>query len=449
MGAAKKYAFWLQSAKYTAIQKFAVLGIGVVSFMLLSRVLGPESFGVWGLFITISTICEAIRLTLIKNAYIRFSQQSDINLQGVIQSATFLVSLAVTIIFAVGLLALAKPLAGWLNAPSLSVMLSWYLPALFVGWIFSHFEIIFSSRMDFRANCWMYCVRQGVLLLLIIAAVVAGFSPTPIHLSGIYLVSMITGTLAGAYFINPYLKWDIGNAREWMNRLVGFGKFVFGNNLFAMLFRNTDIFLVSRFFGTTSSAYYNSCLRIGNLVDMPSQVFSDILFPKAAAYNPSDKEPIKNLYEKSVGAMLVFSLPALLFLLLFPELVLRVLAGEAFVQAAPILRITACFGFVLPFLKQFGNTMDATGRPQVGFRVMALAFVVNLGANWIGIRLLGVLGAAWGTAFTYLLIFAISQVILYNRFNIRVRNIFKFMFRYYGELWDMCSAKFFNRKRGT
>lgn len=445
--AAKKYSYWLQSAKYTAIQKFSVLGIGVASFMLLSRVLGPESYGVWGLFITISTICEAIRLTLIKNAYVRFSQQYDISLQGVIQTATFLVSLVVTIVFAIGLSFLAAPLSNWLNAPSLSVMLLWYVPALLAGLIFSHFEIIFSARMDFRANCWMYCVRQGVLLLLIVAVVISGFSPTPIHLSGIYLVSILAGTLTGVYFIKPYLRWDRSNISDWTKRLVGFGKFVFANNLFSMLFRNTDIFLVSKFFGTSISAYYNACLRIGNLVDMPSQVFSDILFPKAASYNTSDKEPIKNLYEKSVGAMLVFSLPVLPFLLLFPEFVLRMLAGEQFVQAAPMLRITACFGFMLPFLKQFGNIMDAIGKPQVGFRLMALAFVVNLAANWVGIKLLGVPGAAWGTGFTYLLIFVISQIILYNRFNIRLKNIFNFMCGYYGELWNMCLSKLFNRTK--
>ena len=44
----KKYSYWIHSGKYTAIQKFSVLGMGIVSFMLLTRVLGPEGFGVWG-----------------------------------------------------------------------------------------------------------------------------------------------------------------------------------------------------------------------------------------------------------------------------------------------------------------------------------------------------------------------------------------------------------------
>ncbi len=32
----KKYSYWVNSGKYTAIQKFSVLGMGIISFMLLN-----------------------------------------------------------------------------------------------------------------------------------------------------------------------------------------------------------------------------------------------------------------------------------------------------------------------------------------------------------------------------------------------------------------------------
>jgi O-antigen/teichoic acid export membrane protein len=112
-------------------------------------------------------------------------------------------------------------------------------------------------------------------------------------------------------------------------------------------------------------------------------VLADVSFTKASRIDNRDKAAVRNMYEKTTGAIMVFSLPALLFILCFPELVLHVLAGKEFVKAAPILRITAFFGFVLPFLKQYGTIMDATGFPHINFRTNLLAFVLNIAFNYI------------------------------------------------------------------
>jgi O-antigen/teichoic acid export membrane protein len=121
------------------------------------------------------------------------------------------------------------------------------------------------------------------------------------------------------------------------------------------------------------------------------------------------------MYERTVGAILVFSIPALLVLILFPTLILHFLAGGKFMMAAPVLRITAFFGFTLPFLKQFGTIMDATGHPDTNFRVMFLALCIDIVANLLGVHFLGVIGAAIGTATTYFIIFIVIQTILYKK----------------------------------
>jgi O-antigen/teichoic acid export membrane protein len=140
------------------------------------------------------------------------------------------------------------------------------------------------------------------------------------------------------------------------------------------------------------------------------------------------------MYEKSVGAILIFSLPALIVLIIMPTLILQILAGNQYIIAAPILRITAFFGFTLPFLKQFGTIMDATGHPDINFRVMFLALCINIVANLTGVHFFGIIGAAFGTAFTYAVIFVVTQVILYKRYNIQLLNVFKNTFSFYGEI---------------
>src|ERR1700744_250034 len=334
----KKYSYWINSGKYTAIQKFSVLGMGVVSFILLTRIMDTTGYGIWGLFFTITSITETARTALLKNAFIRFMNQTPEEEHGRLQSATLIINVGLSVILAFLFLLLAYPVAAWLKAPELASMLQWYALTLVITVMFSQSEMLLNAKMDFRGICWMYCVRQGLLLAPIAVCFFFRWMVTPWILSFFYLGSVLVGGIVGALFARRYVKWNFYGYRPLMTRLWQFGKFVFGNNVSSLLFRSTDNFISSHYFLPSIAGYYNACLRIGNLVDIPSPVLGDVLFPKVAKFNSSDKGAIRHMYERTVGAILVFSIPALLVLVLFPTLILHILAGGKYLQAAPILR---------------------------------------------------------------------------------------------------------------
>ncbi len=435
MSVGKKYHYWISSGQYTGIQKLVTLLAGIISFMMLARILGPSGFGVWGLFLTISAIIETARTALVKNAFIRFSGQleereSDAGLQG----GAFLLSLVISLCWAVVLVSAAAVISHLLNAPELKSMLLWYAGTILISVFFTHFEILMNAKMNFKALCWMFCVRQGTLLLLIFVFFTTGTTITTRALSIIYLVSVIAGSVAGFAFARSVIQFHWAEGKRRLPELLGYGKYVFGNNMSSLLFRSTDSFLTSNVFGPAIAAFYNASLRISNLVDMPSQVLGDVLFPKAAKISKGDHAAVRNSYEKTVGATLIFSIPALLVLLLFPGPILTIIAGPEFIEATPILRITAFFGFTLPFIKQFGTIMDATGLPDVNFKVMFFAFCLNVITNLAGIYYFGFLGAALGTALTYFILLIVTQQILYSRYGIRWTAVFRNTWNLYREL---------------
>lgn len=443
----QKYKYWLNSGKYTTIQKIAVLGFGIVSFMFLARMLSKDGFGVWGLFILISSITETARTALLRNAFIRFTHQYEEEHHAHLQSAAFTMSLLLSIVLAILSLSLSVPVSKLLNAPDLAPILQLYAATLVISVLFSHSEIVLSANMDFRGICWMYCLRQGMMFVPIAVYFLGKIQLTPVMLGTYYLLAVTVAGTVGYFMAKRYLKWHFAGNREWVVRLWHFGKYVFGNNIFSQLFRSTDNFITASRFLPAVSALYNACLRISNLVDMPSAVLADILFPKMAKFNATDKSSVRYMYERAVAATLIFSIPALLFLLIFPSFILRLLAGEGFVSAAPILRVTAFFGFILPFLKQFGTVMDGTGDPRTNFRVMAFGFVVNVGINYAFVVQFGVIGAAFGTATTYLILFAVTQYLLHKRFGITIWNVFKYTIQFYKEIIDNFIMPVFGRKR--
>jgi lipopolysaccharide exporter len=430
----QKYKYWIYAGKFTAIQKIAVLVIGVFSFMILARQLGPADFGIWGLFISIAAITETARTALVRNAFIKFMHQVAEDEQSSLQGSAFMLNLILSVLLSVVFICFSGLIANFLKAPVLASMLRYYSIALILSTFFTHAEMLLNAKMIFNRILWLQISRQGTLLFLIICTFFLNLAFSPILLLWYYIAAIAVGVFVSYLISKPYLDINFRNTNTFILQLWKFGRFVFGNNVSSLLFRSTDGFITSYYFGTAVTAYYSASLRISNLVDMPSVVFADILFPKAAKFDSKDLSSVKHVYEKTVGATLVFSVPALLIILLFPEFILSILAGKEYIQAAGILRVTAFFGFTLPFLRQFGTIMDATGQPKIAFRLMFFALIFNIPSNLVCVYMLGPIGAAIGTAFTYFLLFIISQYIMYKRFHVLVKNIFINTWGIYSEI---------------
>ena len=205
----KRYSYWFKSAKYTAIQKFITLAFGVLSFILLTRLLDLSSFGEWGLFLIIAGICETARTALIKNAFVRFSNQVSTDEQASLQTAAFVLSFIIAFILSLFLFFFANIFSYYLNAPDLTIMLKWFGLSLIVGTLFSHTEIIFTSRLDFRGICWIYCLRQALLFLPVLVYFFFNAKITPVGLSIIYFLSVFISSLVGLWFGRGLLHFKI------------------------------------------------------------------------------------------------------------------------------------------------------------------------------------------------------------------------------------------------
>jgi O-antigen/teichoic acid export membrane protein len=200
-------------------------------------------------------------------------------------------------------------------------------------------------------------------------------------------------------------------------------------------------------FGSTGQMFHSSLMglpfaasnsvasRVINLADIPSQVLSDILFPKSAnKQNSANKGLIKYYYEKTVGATLCFNIPVVLFIILFPKLIILILAGSQYLDAVPFLQWIAITGIFLAFLKQWGVIIDSGGRPQLNFLIITLIAAVHVLFTYFGIINFGFPGAAYALLCSHLFGFIVTQWILYKMYKIQFLNCFKYAIKFYPEL---------------
>lgn len=435
---AKKYSYWLDSGKYSMLQKICTVVSGLVTFMILARLFTPEKYSVWGLFMVISAIVETLRHALIKNGYILFINTCSEEDRPGYEYAALATNITFSIFLAVFFLLTANFFEDILNANGLAAILRIYTISLLLLIPYTHREFSLLSRMDFRRIFFIYLARYGSFLLAAIVLFILQYSISLTNLTLIYAGSITAGVILMQFFtrnrdsIKPLRNISV------LKKFLHYGKYVLGTNFSSMVFRNTDSFMTAHFISPLALAYYNTSTRIINFAEMPTLVIGEIMYPKASRMvKTGTASEISNIYEKSVAAALTLVLPFALFVFVFPELIIHILAGKQYLEAAPILRILILFTIFIPFVNQFGNIMDVTGKPRVNFLVTMSAAIFNITANLLLIPTYGMFGPAISILSSYILLFLITQILLYYLAGVSLLRVIKNIFHLYGEYFRM------------
>jgi lipopolysaccharide exporter len=425
-------SYWLKSGTYTFLQRVSSLVFGFGAFFFLIRTLSKEAFGVWAIYLSMVTIIEMGKNGLVQNALIKFLAADNKQNDAPIITASFFLNSLLSLIVGAGVILLAPWLSRLLNAPELADMLYWYLLVLFLLVPFSQLSFIQQANFDFRGIFWSNLVRQGLFFFYVLSVFL--FS-AEFHLQSLIIVqaiSLLLGTVVSWLFSRPYLYLNTSLDWGWVSKLFHYGKYVFGTNISSMLMKSTDQLMLGVLAGPVPVASFNMASRVINFVEVPTITVASIVFPQSALRSKEQgPKAVKQLYEKSVAAILAFLLPVVLLILIFPEFIILIIAGKDYLDNAFLLQIVIFYSLFIPFARQFGTIMDSIGRPHLNFYLIGLLAVINIGVNYLLIARYGVIGAAFATLLTYILGFIANQIILYKLLNVNTLHVFKYIPEFY------------------
>lgn len=422
-------SYWVKSGLLTILQRLSVLVFGLGSLFLMLRGMSKIDFGTWALFLAVVSFLEVGRNGLIQNALVRFMAacgKEEKEEYAKISTASLFINICLTLVSVVLLILIAKPLSAFWNAPILAQMFPIYAITTAVLLPFFHFNCIQQANFTFTGVFWSSFVKQGLFFLYVLFAYTTGYGLNLVNLCLVQIVTGILGGLTAYLFALPFVAFSRKIDWAWVKRLFNYGKFVFGTNLSAMLYKSIDKVMLG-FVSPLFVAVYDLAIRINNLIEVPTFSIATIVFPKGAQRMKTEGKPaMKELYEKSVGTILALILPCVLFILIFPEFIINILAGEKYLDAVGILQLTVLYGLFIPFANQFGTVLDAMGKPKINFRFVVLGAFLNILTNYTFIFILqyGLIGAAYGTLLTYGIMFVLNQWVLYKELNVNVLNVF-------------------------
>jgi len=317
------------------------------------------------------------------------------------------------------------------EAEELSTLLKIYCVTTFA--LIPYFQCNFTQQanLDFKGVFFATLTKSGFLFGFIAYIFLLKKEMTLVDLAIWQGIGSAASSLVSYLFCRKYLTFSSTVNWDWVKKLFHYGKYVFGTNLSAMLYKGIDKLMLGKLATTAATGIYETAIRVTNMADVPTLAMANILFPQSARQAKDGKKAMKNLYENAVAAILTIMIPAILFVECFAEFIIWFIAGNKYVDYADLLRLTILYGFFMPFTVQFGTIMDAYKSPKVNFRFTILSMVLNVIFNYIFITQMGVYGAAVGTLMTYLTVFGLIQVILKREFEINFLNCFKNMIGFY------------------
>jgi lipopolysaccharide exporter len=430
--------YWVRSGLFSLSEKVVAMAFNLGTAMLLLRMLSKEAFAAWGIFILISYFVEMGRSGLLQNALIRSlaTHKDDAVEQANITTAAFLLNISYATLSNLILWASSDWICREYQAPQLAEMLPIYFLSNYLMVFCTHCNFVQQAHFEFRGAFWISFFYRGIPFLWALGCMVLGADPELWQFSVAVLIGIGLASTAAWWYARPFLSWVQNLDSTWFFKLLSYGKYVLGTNLSTMFYKNIDKISLGSLLGPAAFAVYDAAGRVTQLVEAPAFSIAAVVFPKTAEKMALEGPAgVKELYEKSVGATLAVILPFVLFVLLFAEPIIRVFAGDRYLESADILRLTAFFGLFMPFAVQFGTVLDATGKPGVNLAYTFTTALLNLGLSYLFIQKFGLFGAAYATLLGYTLSFFLMQHYLHQAFKINALNAFRHLPEFYRMGW--------------
>ena len=379
--------------------------LGLVSFTILTRVLGPSEYGLFSIAMAVLTMAIDLSELGINPSAIRYGAEYAAKedwgnlskLFSIVLRSRLAISLAVCLL---GVL-IADPLATFVfKTPEVTLHLYLAFGGLFATLFNSAFIAILQANQQFdRAAVVTLVIGAGNTVGVTLLWVAGGL--TSVSALVVYLVTPLVGSVV-AYLLLPrrlvsLRLWD----REIAHRLFSFGKWMAVWAIARVVQNRLDVFMLTNMTTTADVGHYNAAYRIALLASLVPIAYSTVITPRFAS---SAGTPALHVEFKRTLVVSCLLAGLILVASFFAPLVIPFWLGEAYEPSMSVLRVLLWAWTFFSLNLAFGSTLYAIERPSLIAITTCITLVQTFVSNYVLIPRYGAVGAA----FSYL----ISQAII-------------------------------------
>jgi lipopolysaccharide exporter len=356
----------VSGAAWMVLFKLAERSLGLISTLILARVLSPQDFGLVAMALSFIFMAELLTgfgfdVALIQN------QSAGERHYHTAWTCNALIGLAIFVI----MVAAAAPIAAFYSEPAVFWVVCSLALAPLIGGCENIGVVAFRKELRFRSEFAFQISRK-----------LAGFAVTvPLAfwlrsywalVAGI-IASRIAGTVI-SYFAHPFRpRFSFFEARS----LFSFSKWLLLTNVLTFLKTRMTDFIIGRLQGAATLGLYNVAYELANL---PT---SELGAPINRALLPGfsriaqDVSKLHTAYVHAISVLALFALPAAAGIFAVAGHLVPVALGPKWLAAIPLIQILALFGAIELFHSSMAAVLIATGHPHAVVKAN-LAFVLLL-----------------------------------------------------------------------
>ncbi len=191
------------------------------------------------------------------------------------------------------------------------------------------------------------------------------------------------------------------------------------DSILLVLTDNIGIILLGLWSTTANVGIFKAVLGIALLSNIIQLAFATIYQPtisESIAANDVSEE--RKLYSLMSKWLLVFSLPILYFILLFPSIIIKILLSEQYIQGSLVLMIVSIGLIGNTILGLSAVTLRSHGETKTMLIINIIKFIILLTLSIILIPMTGIYGAAIGLSLAMLIPAIIRAVLVYKKYNL-------------------------------
>lgn len=374
--------------------------VGLITSVIVARILGPEGRGVYAIALTISAIgIQFGNLGLHSSNTFQVAKKNEL-LPTLVGNSLFVsfVFGGIGIIF-VWILFTIFPSISPLSNHSLLIISLISIPLGLAYLLFQNLLIGINKIRFFNVTETLNRVLSVFLIGLII--LLHWVSP-----ENVFACTVIIQSLILIWMLYILIK-SSGNfpkcSYSLFKNCIGYGLKAYIACFLTFLVVRSDMFLVNYMLGAEQVGYYSIAVSITDMLCMLPTVTGSLLFPKLAAI---EDMKYKWKYTKKVVwgiGLIIFIVIGITVLLANP--IVRLLYGKEFLPAVPAFILLTPGIFMLSIISLLSSYIASKDIPIALVFVYLIAFIVNFLLNLILIPHLGIIGASIASSISYTLCF--------------------------------------------
>ncbi|MBQ0834557.1 lipopolysaccharide biosynthesis protein [Marinobacter sp.] len=362
----------LKSAGLLLGMQLVQRGLGIISTLILARLLLPEHFGVVALVVIALQFFELLveignQQYIIQKADVT---EADLNtawsMDIVIKSGMFVL-----------ILLLAPSLADFFETPELTTALAVAAVTLPLRALKSPGMMLLAREINYRPIFKLTLWQKGLSFIVVIGW--AFTSPSHWAIISGTVVSGLIFTI-GSYRVHDFRpRWTIIHFRQqWQ-----FSQWLLLRGIVGFTRSQIDNLMVSRLFGTAQLGGYNLVREVSLLPALSAIIPMSEPLLAAISESKADRQALAYRIRLSLALMITVLTPITAFIMLYPELIIRVLLGPDWAEFGPLLEPFGLFFFTFCLFALISDAIIAQGRVKLLFWFDVISTAIIVAVLWL------------------------------------------------------------------